>query len=351
MAIFVAAVWLAVAAPPPAAATPVDAEDDERRIALMLSADPKSRAIAFTVGQSWMATDGVAGRERYRRLLFTAWQRADAGFDRERRAAATAAGLFRSTFGHWKVLSSSAADAVQAETHSAAGPVAVLDGHLDGATRAYADLAPRLEAALRAVERATASGNILLDLRAQIARLEGGPAPARSLRGLLAAEADGRGLLAAEPDLLEARRLRDLHFAAAQHNAGQAWAPPGARQFAALLNGRRAALGLDPLHLERQLWRACADHVAEMRQLRYFDHHSPTVERRTPELRAALAQFSGQFVGENLFRSDRPQPPASVLRSWWVSDGHRRVLFASTPDTVGLDPADGTHWALMTGKM
>ena len=70
-----------------------------------------------------------------------------------------------------------------------------------------------------------------------------------------------------------------------------------------------------------------------------------------PGQRARLARFDGSFEGENLFQSDRPQAPEKVMRSWWASDRHRYVLFAGRPDSMGLDPGGGTHWALMTGRL
>ena len=345
-------------------ASPAERTEDDRVRAMMLSTEPKTRAIAFALGQSWMATSGDAGAKRYRAVLWAAWQLGERSFATAVRDGAMAAGLFRTGYANWRSLGREAIDAVHGELAESNSRLASLDERYDLASRSRMEVETRLARALEDVARIHSAGATVVEIETELAKVEAKPAgssrsdrdaseakPVSTLRERLNATLDGRAVLEAEADLVAARDLRDTHFEAAQFNREQAWAPPSARDFAKLLNGRRQALGLAPMRLERRLWEACATHAEEMQRLGYFDHESPTPGRRTPDRRAELAKFGGSFEGENLFQSRAPQAPSAVFRSWWASDSHRYVLFSGKPNALGLDPGGGTHWTLMTGKL
>lgn len=339
----------------PAPAIPLASRgaEDDRVEAMMLSSEARTRTAAHALGTSWSKSGGEAGRQRYRRVLWAAWERGERSLDAEVRTGALRVREFRAAYTNWRALGREAVDAVRGELSGSGERLASLDDRYRRASESWFVVEARLSVALQQGQRIEAAGAALAEIEERAHSLEESPArkPVASLRDRLAGSFDGRALLDAEPQLLGARGLRDAHFEADQFNRRQGWAPLPARDFAGLLNTHRRALGLMPMRLERRLWEACADHAREMRQLGYFAHESPTPDRRTPDRRAELAAFGGQFEGENLFQSRGPQAPDRVFRSWWASDSHRYVLFSEPPNALGLDPGGGTHWALMTGRL
>ena len=107
------------------------------------------------------------------------------------------------------------------------------------------------------------------------------------------------------------------------------------------LNDYRIALGIPPLRVHAALVKTAQGHTAEMRDLRYFAHESPTEGRRTASQRARLAGYSGQ-VHECL--SQRGSAAAAITT--WRYDGahHRDLLFGID---VGLSNA--APWTLNVG--
>lgn len=314
--------------------------------AMLVSRDASTRAAAIGIGRAW----GDAGREHYRTILWKSWQRQELNLDRALRQASTTVGRF--TVGHrnWQALGRDAMQAVTNDLGDSRTRVAVLDERFSAAHQARAEIDRVVQPALLSVALLNDLATGMDELEKEIAYTEGKTASAPvGVRKRLSQSIDGRAVLAAEKALLAMRHSRDAHTEAALHNTEQHWAPRPARQFAALLNTRRRVLGLDPLRLEPHLWKACAMHATEMKQLGYFNHESPREEHRTPGLRARVAKFTGSLEGENLFHSESPQTAEKVFRSWWLSDAHRDVLFASRPNTMGLDTGGGTHWAMMTG--
>ncbi len=320
----------------------------DRLEAMMVSAQAETREAAYAVGRSW----GAAGAGDFRRILWGAWERRESQFAKALRESAYDVGLFMSSHRNWQALGHDAMVSVRSGLGGSGEMLGALDRRFGEAEKARVEMDARLARALAAIEQLSAVGVGLVELEGVLAGVEGRDAEAvPSFKARLSADPDGRALLAAEATLLRARRTRDAHVEAAMHNREQRWASSTAQRFATLLNRRRQVLGLEPLRLERRLWEACASHTEEMRQLGYFDHKSPRPGRQTPGERAQAAQFVGTFEGENLYQSARPEALERVFRSWWASDRHRQVLFASRPNRMGLDPGGGTHWALMTGRM
>lgn len=335
-------------------ATPLRAETrlaESRIEAMLVSAEAETRAVAFSSGRRW-ASD-VEGRDRYARVLWAAWQRQERAFAAALRDGAVAAGLFNNSYRNWRLLTGEALGAVRSGLAGSGKRLRDLDQRFERASHARRDAEARLARALAEVGRVSSVGNSLLEIERELVLIGAREASAetKGVRERLSASADGRAILAAEKRMLAARGGRDAYLEAALHNREQSWAPSGSRKFAKMLNERRHALGLEPLRLERNLWKACAMHAEEMKRLGYFDHLSPDPGRRTPDRRAEIAKFGGTFQGENLYQSPRPSVAENVLRSWWASDSHRYVMFAPEPNAMGLDPGGGTHWALMTGRM
>ncbi len=121
------------------------------------------------------------------------------------------------------------------------------------------------------------------------------------------------------------------------------WAGPNHKEFARILNNRRAALGLPPLRLEEKLSDACAGHSKEMADMGYFAHDSPVEENKTFVMRASKAGFTGHPRGECIFSGK--SEPAQAESAWWYSDGHRLINYAREPNTLGLGPV-GITWTL-----
>lgn len=139
----------------------------------------------------------------------------------------------------------------------------------------------------------------------------------------------------------------ELHAAIAATHDRWKWAKPEIREFAAILNGRRVAVGIRPLLLAERLSEAAADHSDEMIKLGYFAHESPVEKNKTPWDRARNAQFEGDAAGENIFAGS--EAPGSAFGGWWGSDGHRIIMFGDGINATGVGRRSG-HWTMMTGS-
>ena len=135
--------------------------------------------------------------------------------------------------------------------------------------------------------------------------------------------------------------------AVAKHNAACNWAGNEHIRFAALLNDRRVAIKLTPLRLEENLSNACRDHSIDMATNGYFSHTGLTAETRSFTIRAKRAGFTGGASGECIFMGN--PAAAAAHKAWWYSDGHRLIMYASGPGTLGLGTS-GTHWTLNTAR-
>jgi uncharacterized protein YkwD len=139
-------------------------------------------------------------------------------------------------------------------------------------------------------------------------------------------------------------QLAETHTA----NLAEGWADATQKEFARILNERRAALGLQPLRIEEKLSKACADHSREMTAMSYFSHTSPVPENATFSMRADNAGFQGAAGGECIFSGNASS--AAAESAWWYSDGHRLINYSRGPDTLGIGPV-GTMWTLNVGNM
>ncbi|MEE2714829.1 MAG: CAP domain-containing protein [Verrucomicrobiota bacterium] len=148
-------------------------------------------------------------------------------------------------------------------------------------------------------------------------------------------------------NLDQADQLIRERAAVAKHNATSNWAGNAHMQFAALLNDRRAAIALTPLRLDEDLSRGCRDHSIDMASNGYFSHTGLTSETRTFTIRARRAGFNGSPSGECIFAGN--PAAAAAHRAWWYSDGHRLIMYASGPGTLGLGTS-GNHWTLNTAR-
>ncbi len=144
------------------------------------------------------------------------------------------------------------------------------------------------------------------------------------------------------------RDLLDAHATAAEANeeAGS-WASGAVRNFAEILNHGRLVLGLGPLRLDEKLSAAAEGHSSDMARIGFFAHDSPVPGKKTPWDRAKKAGFEGRAGGENIFMGSTE--PGAAYDAWFASDGHRFIMLASGPDTLGVG-ISGKHWTMMTGR-
>lgn len=125
------------------------------------------------------------------------------------------------------------------------------------------------------------------------------------------------------------------------------WCNPSMKSFATTLNYERVVMGLVPLRIEEKLSTAAEGHSSDMAAGDFFDHESPVPNKKMPWDRARLAQFAGQFTGENIFMGSEIAQDA--YDAWFSSDGHRFIMFAEGPNCCGIG-ISGNHWTLMTGS-
>lgn len=140
------------------------------------------------------------------------------------------------------------------------------------------------------------------------------------------------------------KSLADAHAA----NEAAKWAGPTHKEFARILNERRAVLGLQPLLLEEKLSDACAEHSKEMTALGYFSHTSPVEKNKDFGMRARNAGFTGSPGGECIFSGNASAVAAE--QAWWYSDGHRLINYSRGASILGIGPV-GTMWTLNVGNM
>jgi len=146
----------------------------------------------------------------------------------------------------------------------------------------------------------------------------------------------------------EMAALRALIAEVAKANEAASWASQPQKAFAVLLNQRRVVIGCRPLRLEEKLSEAATGHSKEMIAMGYFAHESPVEANKTPWQRASNAKFEGNAGGECIYMGS--PDPAAAERSWWYSDGHRLINYATGPNVIGLGPV-ASHWTLMTGNL
>lgn len=192
------------------------------------------------------------------------------------------------------------------------------------------------------------STSALEEMDRQKALLEGagGSYVAKKPEAYLAEISAAREMLQTMNLLMDRQRTNDEMASVTKHNASMKGIPPTAVIFAGIINQRRSTMNLAPLRLDTQLSQAAASHSKEMMAMGYFAHESPVAANKTPGDRARKASFTGGWSGENIFMGS---PGANeAYNAWWGSDGHRFIMFADGPNTLGLGPV-GNYWTLMTG--
>ena len=112
-----------------------------------------------------------------------------------------------------------------------------------------------------------------------------------------------------------------------------------------LINAARAKRGLDRLGTTTSLTRAASAHSRDMAAHDFFSHDSPGGS--TPKQRIAGAGYldgaTSWSIGETIaWGSGSMASPASIVRSWLQSPGHREILLDGRYDDVGIGIALGS---------
>jgi uncharacterized protein YkwD len=111
-----------------------------------------------------------------------------------------------------------------------------------------------------------------------------------------------------------------------------------------LINRQRAAHGVRPLHVNGALMRAARGHSIDMVSHGYFSHDTP--QGVSPFARMLHAGYAAKrracAMGENIAAATGPfSTPASIVRMWMNSPGHRANILSSTYRDTGLGVAYG----------
>ena len=117
----------------------------------------------------------------------------------------------------------------------------------------------------------------------------------------------------------------------------------------------RGDRGLAPLGENSRLRRAAVAHSADMVSQRYFEHTAPSGTTMRDRLFGTYVRRSQDWtLGENLAWATGSQAtPASIMRGWMASPGHRANLVRRAYREVGIGivigvPSDGTAGATFT---
>lgn len=107
-----------------------------------------------------------------------------------------------------------------------------------------------------------------------------------------------------------------------------------------LLNAERRKRGLRPLRHNRRLATAASRHARDMVRHKYFSHRSrsgATFVDRILRTRYVRSRRGHWVLGENLaWGSGRYATPASIVRSWMRSPGHRRNILDRRFREIGI---------------
>ena len=111
-----------------------------------------------------------------------------------------------------------------------------------------------------------------------------------------------------------------------------------------LINRQRAAHGLAPLHANGPLSRAARGHSQDMVARGYFSHYTP--EGASPFARILRAGYTARrracAMGENIAAGTGPlSTPASIVRMWMNSPGHRENILSPAYRDTGVGVAFG----------
>jgi uncharacterized protein YkwD len=113
---------------------------------------------------------------------------------------------------------------------------------------------------------------------------------------------------------------------------------------ACLINRQRAAHGLRPLRINGPLSRAARGHSRDMVARGYFSHYTPQGE--SPFARMLHDGYAAKrracAMGENIAAATGPfSTPASIVRMWMNSSGHRANILDPAYRDTGVGVAYG----------
>lgn len=110
-------------------------------------------------------------------------------------------------------------------------------------------------------------------------------------------------------------------------------------------NEYRMMFGLKALKFFDPLVRAARGHSKEMRDLKFFDHNSPTPANRTPNMR--VSREGAKYSGENIAMG-HPSGIAAFW-GWYNSSGHHRNILGKTHTSIGVGQCD-RYWTQNFGR-
>ena len=131
---------------------------------------------------------------------------------------------------------------------------------------------------------------------------------------------------------------RDLDRALGRHSAVVTGQTSFEESLVDAMNRERAAHGLRPLRLNRQLSLAAGDRIGDMFAKHYFDHVSP--DGINPFTWVDKRGYDYSEVGENLAVGYRQA--GWVVDGWMHSPGHRANILKADFDDVGVAIAPGS---------
>jgi uncharacterized protein YkwD len=113
------------------------------------------------------------------------------------------------------------------------------------------------------------------------------------------------------------------------------------------VNQERAKQGCRAVTSDARLTQAAQGHSADMARRGFFDHTNP--DGKSPGDRITAAGYRWSTYGENIAKG---QPtPASVMKSWMNSPGHRaNILNCKFAEIgVGVVKSGGPYWTQVFG--
>ena len=333
---------------PPATSelTPLSAEAAKRAVDQLTSMDAttRRRAADAVVERGWKP----GGKEEALKLLETARSRQTTAVEAVVKRGAPGLARLKEAHDDWAEATKALMELIKTDYKKAPAKIAMLTKEHAAVDRLRKSMDRGLAAAEAAWKPLGAATDSLNELDRAAARIKspgatfGAKPPEELLKDMASAEAvlEGWGILAAR------KAEAALQKTVFEHNKASKWAPKSVLEFAGILNDKRAAVGLPPLRLDERLSSAALDHSKEMQDMGYFSHESPVDANKWPDDRAKNANFEGRFTGENIAMGQ--QDAKTVYDGWWGSDGHRFIMYASDPNTLGAGQF-GRYWTMMTG--
>lgn len=352
------------ASPFTADATDANAAGDPANTNAQLSEEKKGQALAFLISDKENKRKGAYAAMRklgdsykpsYQELLTTAKAHhskklGDAAFELTVNKNSLTA--FNEAYSNWRETADATVKNIQTNWKTAS-PNDYKSKHKD-MDKAFEDTSKLMERLARAhkdagskeIGKLDSYASILGEIDTEMAWCEGEDStPTRQLTEYIS-EAGGADDLVELLSLLasHAKATKDREAVVA-HNKDSHWAGSTYKAFARILNERRFAIGQQTLRLDEMLSKACEGHSGDMLFQDYFSHTGK--DGSSFGQRAKRANFSGAPTGECIYMGSAAAEPAHT--AWWYSDGHRLIMYADRPNTLGLGTAE-KYWTLNTGK-